>query len=272
MNTRNHAYKLYELLHEQEGIYHLSARMCPVHRTQVLRKIRTALQKGEKCRVISTQLIEAGVDVDFPVVYRSSAGIDSIAQAAGRCNREARMCRGQVFIFRSKSHNLPKGWFRRTSSVADIILRKYDDPLSMEAINSYFSILYDIEGSGLDEKGIMRRFEEDVKKLAFPFREVANDFKLIDTEMVPIIIPWDGKCRELVNKAPYMDFPSSLGRLFQPYIVQVYTYESEELKKLGVIKTVAEYYNILVDESYYSDETGLAVSYDLSKPDDILII
>lgn len=272
VNTRNHAYKVHDLIKEQEGIYHLSARMCPTHRTRKLKQIREALQNGGICRVISTQLIEAGVDVDFPVVYRSSAGIDSIAQAAGRCNREGRMARGQVFVFKSKSHGLPKGWFSRTVSVSEIVLRKHDDPLSMEAINNYFSILYDLEAQGLDEKDIMRRFEEDAKKLAFPFREIAKDFKLIDTDMIPIIIPCDNKCRELVNKAPYMNFPGNLGRLFQTYIVQVYPYEFNELKKLGVIRNVAEYYHVLAQESYYSDETGLAVSKDMSKTDDILII
>lgn len=272
VNTRNHAYQLHDLLKDNDRVYHLSARMCPAHRTMKLKQIRETLKNKEICRVISTQLIEAGVDVDFPVVYRCSAGIDSIAQAAGRCNREGHLSSGEVFVFRSKSHELPKGWFSRTASVADIVLRKYGDPLSMEAINSYFSILYDLEGQSLDEKNIMERFEEGARSLAFPFKEVAKDFKLINTDLIPIIIPWDNKCRELIRKASYMDFPGSLGRLLQPYVVQVYPYEFNELVKLGAIKTVAEYYNILIDETLYSDRTGLEVTKNVSKAGDILII
>ena len=90
VNTRKHARLIFELCRkrESEGFYHLSASMCPAHRTSVLSKIRSILANGKPCRAVSTQLVEAGVDIDFPAVYRASSGIDSIAQAAGRCNRE----------------------------------------------------------------------------------------------------------------------------------------------------------------------------------------
>ncbi|TFH41084.1 MAG: CRISPR-associated helicase Cas3', partial [Lysobacterales bacterium] len=97
VNTRGHARKLYELLAGAPGLYHLSASMCPAHRSIKFAEIRSALAAKKPCRVISTQLVEAGVDIDFPVVYRAMAGIDSIAQAAGRCNREGKLLCGTVF-------------------------------------------------------------------------------------------------------------------------------------------------------------------------------
>jgi len=90
VNTRNHAKKLYDAIKDSKNCYHLSARMCPVHRRKKIAEIKARLREGKDCRVISTQLIEAGVDIDFPVVYRTMTGIDSVAQAAGRCNREGK--------------------------------------------------------------------------------------------------------------------------------------------------------------------------------------
>ena len=121
VNTRNHARKIYDLLPQDESLYHLSALMCPAHRSDALHKIRERLDKGQPCRVVSTQLIEAGVDVDFPVVYRAAAGIDSIAQAAGRCNREGRLQTGKTYVF-FPEEGLPAGWFQRMAALgAEII-------------------------------------------------------------------------------------------------------------------------------------------------------
>jgi len=116
VNTRGHARRIFERIRDgEEGCYHLSALMCPEHRTATLNKIRSALLDGSPCRVISTQLIEAGVDIDFPVVFRSAAGIDSIAQAAGRCNREGKLLEGgQVFVFLPEDGTLP-GHFRQAN-------------------------------------------------------------------------------------------------------------------------------------------------------------
>ena len=99
VNTRKHAQNLYEQLTESENCYHLSARMCPVHRRKKLKEIKDLLRNGAECRVISTQLIEAGVDIDFPAVYRAMAGIDSVCQASGRCNREGKLDFMEKYMF-----------------------------------------------------------------------------------------------------------------------------------------------------------------------------
>ena len=97
------------------------------------------------CRVVSTQLIEAGVDVDFPVVYRSMAGIDSIAQSAGRCNREGLQSEGQVYAFWPEKHGLPKGWLSRTAAMGSLVFEHHADPLGLEGVKEYFTALYEID-------------------------------------------------------------------------------------------------------------------------------
>src|SRR5690606_6703204 len=127
VSTRRHARALFERLQRDDAHFHLSALMCAEHRTRILDAIKTRLRAGLPVRVISTQLIEAGVDVDFPVVFRSIAGLDSIAQAAGRCDREGRLTAaaghpaGQLFLF-STENPPPKGFLRQAAQSAEEVL------------------------------------------------------------------------------------------------------------------------------------------------------
>lgn len=272
VNTRRHASKLYQAARERgvKGLYHLSARMYPEHRSRKLKEIRAALSAGELCRVVSTQLIEAGVDVDFPVVYRAVAGVDSIAQAAGRCNREGKLESGEVYVYRPERHGQPRGWLRETAAVAEMVMRVHDDPLSLEAVELYFTKLYDVEGRRLDEKDIVRRIEENAKQLSFPFRSIEADFHIIEDEMIPIIIPLEPECAELVKEARWGGPSAGLSRAFQPYTVQVYHHEYMALAKGGTLEMVAGQYIVLRDLSIYRDDIGL----DLDVPDwldDVLI-
>jgi CRISPR-associated endonuclease/helicase Cas3/CRISPR-associated endonuclease Cas3-HD len=143
VNTRKHAQILYDELSKSGKVYHLSAKMCPVHRRKILDEIRENLTKELDCRVISTQLIEAGVDVDFPVVYRAMTGIDSIAQAAGRCNREGKRPNGEVFLFSStEKHGKPTSWQRKLTEIGEMVMESHKDPLSLPAIEEFFAKLY----------------------------------------------------------------------------------------------------------------------------------
>ncbi|MFS8629468.1 MAG: CRISPR-associated helicase Cas3' [Limnochordales bacterium] len=254
VNTRSHAAQLYERL-RGEGAYHLSARMYPAHRSEKLARIRTALAGGEPCRVVSTQLVEAGVDVDFPVVYRAIAGVDSIAQAAGRCNREGRLAEGQVFVFRPEPKHLPKGWFQRTATVTGMVLRAHADLLSLEAVDAYFRLLYEFEN--LDEHDIIGRFEEGASQLAFPFREVGETFRIIDSALDPVVIPRDEECAALLAEARRHGPSLHLSRRLQRFVVQVYPHELAELRRLGAVEWVAEQYTVLRDLSLYDDDVGL---------------
>lgn len=256
VNTRSHAAALYERI-RGDGAYHLSARMYPAHRSEKLRRIRIALEQNQTCRVVATQLIEAGVDVDFPVVYRAIAGVDSIAQAAGRCNREGRLANGDVFVFRPEARHQPKGWFQRTATITDMVLRHHDDLLSLEAIDDYFRRLYDFEGERLDEHSIIDRFSERAAELAFPFREVGEIFQLIDSPMVSIVIPREEECIKTLEEAMVKGPTLDLSRRLQPFIVQIYRHEFAELARANAIEAVAEQYTVLTDHSRYDDEVGL---------------
>lgn len=256
VNTRNHAAELFERL-RGDGTYHLSARMYPAHRSKKLAQIRAALVSGERCRVVSTQLVEAGVDVDFPVVYRALAGVDSIAQAAGRCNREGRRPEGWVFVFRPEPRHMPKGWFQRTAAVTGMVLRDHEDLLSLDAVDAYFRLLYEFEGKNLDQRDIIGRFQEGAARLAFPFREVGETFQIIDSPMAPVIIPQDKECRELLAQARVFGPSLQLSRRLQRFIVQVYPHELTELMQLGAVALEAEQYTVLRDLSLYDDDVGL---------------
>ena len=179
VNTRKHAKVLFDGLGASGNRYHLSARMCPVHRREKIAEIKQLLKEGKDCKVISTQLIEAGVDIDFPVVYRTMTGIDSIAQAAGRCNREGTLRNGEVFIFRSSErHGKATSWQNLTAEIGEMALRGSDDPLSLTTVSRYFEKLYHYkEDGGLDEKSILPLTEERIRELAFPFEDIAERFR-----------------------------------------------------------------------------------------------
>jgi len=278
VNTRRHARKLFDKLQEQigEGIYHLSARMCPAHRKIILMEIRQKLRDGKACRVISTQLIEAGVDVDFPSVYRSAAGIDSIAQAAGRCNREGRLNSGQVIIFDPEKHGMPsKGRFGAVAGLTRSTARRLEqfggELLSLTAIEDYFRQLFELEKEQLDAKHILAQLQEGRDGAAFPFASIANDFQLIDSLTVSLVVPWDERAKELMQQAERQLSPGSLARVLQPYVVQVYQYELAALERAGVVKTIGDYMKMLTDRSFYDDRFGLKDAKEVTAPTEVLM-
>ncbi|RYD05561.1 hypothetical protein N752_09450 [Desulforamulus aquiferis] len=189
VNSKKHARLLYERING-EGAYHLSTRMCPAHRTDILEQVKGRLKAGITCRVVSTQLIEAGVDIDFPVVYRSMAGIDSIAQSAGRCNREGLRPEGKVYVFMpGEKHGIPRGWLNRTATLGKRIIENHEDPLGLEGVKEYFSSLYDIDDSQLDKNNILKEIRELEAYWSFQFRAIEEKFKLIQDNTCSIIIP-----------------------------------------------------------------------------------
>jgi CRISPR-associated endonuclease/helicase Cas3 len=204
VNTRRHARALFERLSHYDGSFHLSALMCPVHRSAVLRGIRERLTCVQTCRVISTQLIEAGVDIDFPVVFRAVAGIDSIAQSAGRCNREGHSRMGTVYVF-SPEDGIPPGHLRQTAQAAESIIHSYSasEILSIEAIEEYFKHYYWSKGAALDENDILGMIESGRQYGDIPFKTVAERFRLIAEGMKPVIIPFDDSARQLIEKLEY---------------------------------------------------------------------
>lgn len=264
VNTRRHAGKIFDLLPKQDSSFHLSALMCPAHRTEIIKDIRERLRNGEPCRVISTQLIEAGVDVDFPVVYRAAAGIDSIAQAAGRCNREGKLPIGKTYVF-FPENGLPKGWFQRMATLGTDIINSGMDPLGMPAVKQFFLQRYRDAGiNGLDKHEILRALREGQKTLDFPFEQIAQEFSFINSSGKQIVIPYDQSCREKLVEAAKSQYPWRFARFFQKYTVTVYPYELEQLIARSYLKQIGDAF-IAIDtdeQSYrkiYDEKKGLIV-------------
>lgn len=261
VSTRKHAKAIYSKLNDKNR-YHLSTLMCPIHRQKTLKEIKNLLNDKQSCKVVSTQLIEAGVDVDFPVVYRSIAGIDSIVQSAGRCNREGKLKEGKVIVFKPVSeHSKIKGYLERTAKVAEIVLRNHEDPISLEAIDFYFKQLYDIEGEkALDKKGVLDCFEERYKELEFDFQTASEKFRIIEDNTYSIVIPYDENADKLINEAKYSRYLRGIARKLQPYTVSVYENEYKALLRNGQLKTINECFLVLDNlENNYDKNTGLII-------------
>lgn len=258
VGTKAQARKVFELLPERDGAFHLSTNMYPEHRRDRLAAVRQRLKDRLPCRVISTSLIEAGVDVDFPVVYRSMAGLDSIAQAAGRCNREGRLDGlGQVVVFEPENP-LRMPWLQRCASRAGETLRALpaEDPLGLAAMRRYFELIYDVQE--LDKKQIMKRLNAPVNKdLSFPFKEVAQDFRFIEDEGSAMIIPREPEAEELVRKLRFTDFPRAILRKLQRYSVTVRTRDMAKLRAAGAVEMIQEAYPVLRNMAAYDEYVGL---------------
>lgn len=265
VNTRKHAKGLFDQL-EGEGNFHLSTLMCPTHRKQVLAEVRARLQAGQPCRVISTQVMEAGIDVDFPVGFRALAGLDSIIQAAGRVNREMKCDIGDVYVFDPETPFIKKTptFIKQGAAVAENVLREYAErPDSPEAIESYFSFLYNIQSKdAFDAKKILSRFNSGIE---FEFKTAAEDFRMIEDNTVAVVIPYNDEARELLARARHHPFPFSLARPLQMYSVNIYEKEFEKLQSKGVIETINETYQALTERSmidFYNEKTGLVLPAD----------
>ena len=224
--------KLVELRSDQH-VHHLSATMCPKHRTHALNRVREALAQGEPCVLVSTQLIEAGVDIDFPVLFRALAGLDSIVQAAGRCNREGRLAAGEVHIFEALSAP-PKGVLSHGLEVIRTLRAAHGealDPDSPHCSQEYFRAFYAI--TARDANGIEAEREQ------LNFSNVASTFRLIEDDCVAsIVVPYDG-VEERLGKLNDPGYPTRKAmRALQPYVVRVYPQIHARLLKDGAIREV----------------------------------
>ena len=260
VNTRKHAKGLFDGLTE-DGRFHLSTLMCPAHRKETLITIRERLKNGETCRVVSTQVMEAGIDVDFPVGYRALAGLDSVIQAAGRVNREGKKPSGEMYIFEPESEFIKRTptYIKQTTDVARSVLRKFgEDPASIEAINAYFKELYSLQDGkrAFDVKEILACFD---KSDGFDFKKAAEKFNLIDNITVAVIIPYNEAAQGFVKDLGYNPYPVAILRKLQSYTVNIYEQEFQALNEKGVINMAADAYAVLNDMSYYDAQTGIAI-------------
>jgi CRISPR-associated endonuclease/helicase Cas3 len=257
VNTRRHAKGLFDGL-VGEGKFHLSTLMCPAHRKEVLLEVRERLRNGETCRVVSTQVMEAGIDVDFPVGFRALAGLDSIIQAAGRVNREGKNPNGDMFVFEPKTEFIKRTptFIAQTGEAARSILREHSaDPTTRQAIEAYFNLLITLQDKkAFDAKEILA----DLNRTdGFDFKTAAEKFKLIENNTVAVIVPYVDEVWKLIDRLAFTPHPTTILRKLQPYTVNIYEREFEELNAQGAIEMAADAYAVLKDMSLYSQETGI---------------
>jgi CRISPR-associated endonuclease/helicase Cas3 len=266
VNNRRHARELFDAIANEEGAYHLTTAMCAEHRSQKLKEIRLRLQNGQACRLVATSLIEAGVDVDFPIVYRAEAGLDSIAQAAGRCNREGRQSTkdSQVLVFQSSKWKTPPELAQLAAPMRSIFRTHEGDVLVPDALKSYFQQVYYAKGADLDHHQILKKIRT-TEGCDFPFQNIARDFRMIDSNMLPIIVPFDDVAKEglnLLRRLPENMSVATPSKKLQRYVVRVPEKPFVQLLKLGAIEAVAtekfgnQFYE-LIAESLYCQIAGL---------------
>ena len=277
VGRRADAKTLYDELRREagaEGLWHLSALMCPQHRSEVIADIKAALQqrrealaRGEQAapvRVVSTQLVEAGVDLDFPVVYRALAGLDSIAQAAGRCNREGRLALGDVHVFVPPKPP-PPGLLRNAAQACTAVwdgLTPDDDPLALERIGRYFGRLY-ADAHSLDAKGICEALKLQIDKidqaLAVRFRDASDAFRLIDEkDSATVFVRWHSeRCRhhisKLISELETVGPKRELMRKLQRYGVTIYQHDLKRMLAAGDVKEVGPGLYVQADSDVFYD-------------------
>lgn len=264
VNRRKDARDLWERM--PEGTFHLSALMCGEHRSQTIRQIKARLKDGIPTRVISTQLVEAGVDVDFPVVYRALAGLDSIAQAAGRCNREGRLKQGEVVVF-VPPQPAPPGLLRKGEDACRSMLHAHTGkPLERVLFARYFEKLYHACDLDKNQIGVHLKMlgNLDGRVLDVNFRTAAEKFKLIqDEDGAPVIARYrgldgnDDKVDELLNTLRKHGPERWLMRKLQRYTVTVHRREVIKLLSQGDVEEVIPGLYVQVSDWLYHPDLGL---------------
>lgn len=273
VNNRRHARALFEAIAEQPGAYHLTTSMCALHRRQMLAEILQQLKEGQPCRVVATSLVEAGVDVDFPRVLRAEAGLDSIAQAAGRCNREGKrhVADSEVLVFATANDEwAPPPELEQFAQVSREVLRSHgNDPLSLDAIDAYFRLLYWQQGDqALDRHDLLGLCDKG-RLEGLPFETLEQKFHMIENTQRTVVIPFDEIARDAIRRLSWAESVGGIARDLQLYTVQVPRQGFAELERAGAIAAVepdkfGEQFMVLIDERHgelndnlYSQQSGL---------------
>ena len=261
VNTRKHAARLYDKISaksEAADCFHLSTWMCGAHRRAVLEIIRARLKAKQPCRVVSTQLVEAGVDLDFPTVYRAEAGFDSIAQAAGRCNREGLLPVGLTYVFEAEERP-PAGLLRMAADTAKELRSKHSDPLDPKAVEDYFHLFYWTQKDRWDKHGVMKTMSLDQARgrALLQFHEMAEAFRIIRDEQLPILIPYDPKAIRLWENLATEKVPFVPQRELQPYLVSIRKDAVQQMLARGFLTEHESGVWLLQNRFLYSSTKGL---------------
>ncbi|MFI3287040.1 MAG: CRISPR-associated helicase Cas3' [Rikenellaceae bacterium] len=254
VNTRKDAFEIYNRLPKDGCNIHLSRMMCSEHLAKTIAEIKKTLKESSTTpiRVISTQLIEAGVDIDFPIVYRSEAGLDSILQAAGRCNREGKIERlAPVYVFKLE-HPLPRGFITHGANSTKS-LDKSSNWYSPETMTNYFIQLYS-RTSTFDKANI--------KDLLYTSRlcleTASTEFKLIEDNTITVIVNY-GKSAELIQELKEKGINYNLRKELLQYSINLREYDFKKLARTNLLEEVLSGIYFLPDREQYRDDIGLQI-------------
>lgn len=254
VNTRRDALEIYSRLPKDGIVIHLSRMMCSQHIRETIDKIKLSLQDGENktIRVVATQLIEAGVDIDFPIVFRQEAGLDSLLQAAGRCNREGNLEISDSFVF-MLDKPLPKGYISNAADAQKnmVGIKDWFDPKTMF---EYFVQLYS-RTETFDKAGIK---EYLYKPFDFCFESAAQKFRLIDDNSISVIVNYSNSY-ELIAKLKQNGINYQIMKQLGQFSVNIHERDFKELKDSGLIEEVFEGIYFLPDREQYNKDIGIQI-------------
>jgi CRISPR-associated endonuclease/helicase Cas3 len=260
VNNRKSAREIYRNLNGRK--YHLSTYMTPHDRSEIINRIHEDLKSGEKITVVSTSLIEAGVDFDFEAVFRELAGLDNILQSGGRCNREGKRECGDVYIF--ETDNKPVREMQIRTDITKSLLDEFEDISSSECIEEYYCRLFDFNKLDAFDKNSIGNGVNGIEHI--PFRSYAEKFSFIKDDTIGVVIDNCDETAELVQKLKCRDY--SVKRRLQKYTVSLKIHtEFEQALALGIVSDYDTGVYVLTNPAYYSSETGL----DLNMTQDIIL-
>lgn len=253
VNTRKDAKEIFERLPQEGLTLHLSRMMYPAHVRQAIETVKAALKDDNQriIRMVATQLIEAGVDIDFPVVYRQEAGLDSILQAAGRCNREGRMDICKTHVFSLRENHLPAGYISQANYARLNMVGEFDW-FAPEAMRAYFGQLL-ARTQSFDKKQIGHLL---YKPTEMQFQEAANEFRLIEDETTSIFIQCAGS-RSLIDELLHNGPSYFVFKKLSQYAVSVRKRDFQALNDAGALAEPYQGFYVLNTESMYNDKVGL---------------
>ncbi len=273
VNLKRHALALLEAMGDTPDVFHLSTNLCAEHRRAVLDTVRARLKAGQPCRLISTQCVEAGVDVDFPKVYRALAPLEAIAQAAGRCNREGRMNAkgqlGEVVVFDpdegdEKRRGYPTfAYYQATEVTRTMLALNGDLDINNPAVfQTYYRRLYNLN----DPTNQNTELSEAIKTRDFV--EVARGYRLIDQDTIQVLVPWADRWdtfTKLRAEAEKTGISAGWMRRAQSLAVSVYRTKTgtpawaipAKLRQYGKTPSGVSDEWFILEGDYYDDTLGL---------------
>ncbi len=261
VNTKKAARDLFKLI--QGNKYHLSTLMTPADRSYTIQKIKDDLSNGLKITVVSTSLIEAGVDLDFETVFRQIAGIDNILQSGGRCNREGKRKSGTVYIFQTNDTVSRDMQVRINTTTA--LLKEYDNILDPECIKKYYNTIFNFKEIQIESESIVKFVGHNILPDAIPFKQYAMQFEFIKDDSIGVVISNCDECNRLIEELKMGKY--SAKRKLQKYTVSLKFFcEFNNAYSAGIITDFGQGLFVLNNNYYYDNQTGL----DINKSMDII--